>query len=491
MYDKLPQLFHWCDKEKKNYINGEFLIGKGSSFSCEDPCSEENISQYNFASTEQIDSAVKAAQECFVKLKQATRSERNSWMMNIARTIREHTPELAAIEALENGKTYQEALNDDLPECSTVFEYYGGWIDKIYGETCPTDPGFLNYTVREPYGVCGLIVPWNYPLLMACWKLAPALALGNTVLVKPSEHTSLSMIRLIELLDEHCDLPKGLINMILGDGKQGAHICEHPLIQKVSFTGSTDVGKNIVKASGKTNLKGVSLELGGKSPNIFFNDTPDLDSALTKSFYSMFSHKGEKCTEPTRFIIHKDIYKHSCEFLAKMAQEYKLGSQFEKSSQQGAQNNRTQFDKIMGFIERADANLIAGGKAAKYVNGGKGYFIEPTIYSDVDPKSELAQKEIFGPVLSIIPFNTESEAIEIANDSDFGLAAGFWTADSSRVHRVAAQIDAGMVFVNKYGMYSLGSPFGGFRQSGWGKEMAIHSLDTYSKTKSVWIKYDT
>ena len=484
---------NWISQEKKNYINGEW--GKGTSneaFDVVNPATMQTLGSLPMSQEADVNLAVDAAKNCFQQKtwRAMNMRERARLMRKIGELVREHTEELAMLESLPNGKTYREALNDDLPDCADIFDYYAGWIDKIYGETVPVEDGFFNYTTKRPLGVCALIVPWNFPLLMAMWKIAPALATGNTIVVKPSEYTSYSLIRFIEIIDEHLDLPKGLINMTLGGAKAGQALVEHKNVDKVAFTGSTKVGKSIVAGTGASSLKSLSLELGGKSPNILFSDLPDYQFALERSFNLIFSQKGEKCSEPTRFIVHEDIHDKFVADLVAMAKEYKVGDPLDDATEQGAQCNQAQFDKIMEYIEigkKEGAKLECGGNRAHVPGFENGLFVEPTIFSNVTPSMRIFQEEIFGPVLSISKFKTDEEALELANDSDYGLACGLWTKDITRAHKMAEELDAGMVFINRYGCYDFSSPFGGFKQSGIGKEMGIHSLDAYLKTKSVWL----
>ena len=486
----------WLKKERKNlYIGGKWQESSDPSNVTRsiNPANGEVIGDIQEASAKDVDRAVEAARAAFYSgiWSKMPRRERSGYLNKFADIIREHRTELATLEALDNGKLYSEAFNDDIPECADVLDYYAGWTDKHYSETCPVDDGFINYTVREPLGVCALIVPWNFPLLMAVWKIAPALAMGNTVIVKPSPFTSMSCIRLFELIEEKLDLPPGVVNLVTGGSQAGQYLCEHDGVAKVSFTGSTATGKKVVGSSAASNLKSVSLELGGKSPNIIFEDVPDLEFAIERSFGAMFSHKGEKCSEPTRFFIHKKHHDHFLSELVQMAEKVQCGSQFDAKASQGAQCNQMQFEKIMKYIElgkEEGGNIVAGGERDTEGDNSKGFFVRPTIFTDLDNKMKVSQDEIFGPVLVVIPFEDEEHVIEMANDTIYGLAAGLWTSDLSRAHRVAGALDAGMVFINRYGCYDFSSPFGGFKQSGWGKDMAVHSLDAYTKLKSIWLK---
>jgi aldehyde dehydrogenase (NAD+) len=485
----------WIKKEKQFYINGQWQKASGSAeMEIINPATTDVLGSIPLASESELNQAVEAATNNFKskKWRSMNMRKRAQLMRQIGQLVRDHHEELAILESLPNGKTYLEAYNDDIPDCADVFDYYSGWVDKHYGETAPVESGFLNYTLKEPVGICGLIVPWNFPLLMAMWKIAPALATGNSIVIKPSEFTPYSLIRFFEIIHDKLDLPKGLINLIYGDAKIGEAMSRHSGIHKISFTGSTTVGKKIVEQTGDSFLKSLSLELGGKSPNIIFEDVPDFNFAVERSFNLIFSQKGEKCTEPTRFIIHESIHDKFVEALVSKVKNYKIGDPLDPATKQGAQCHKAHYEKILNYIElgkKEGATLVCGGKAARPAGFEKGFFIEPTIFTNVTSEMKIFQEEIFGPVLSISKFKTDKEALELANNSSYGLAAGFWTKDISRAHKLAEEIEAGMIFINRYGCYEFSSPFGGFKQSGIGKEMGIHSLDAYTKTKSVWVAF--
>lgn len=483
----------WLQKPKQQYINGQWVSGNGADWAVRNPANKEVLCNIAMADAEQVEQAAVVANQRHEAgtWNKVSRTERANFLRQIANLIRANTEKLALLETLPNGKLFSESMTDDIPTCADIFDYYAGWTDKFYGETSPVEDGFLNYTLKEPVGVCGLIAPWNFPLYQASLKIAPALAMGNTVIIKPSEYTPLTTIFLMELIDSELDIPAGVINMLLTDGPAANQLTMSHNVHKVSFTGSTGVGRKIVQNSGASNLKAATLELGGKSPCIFFEDTPDLDGAIDRAFTVMFSHKGEKCSEPTRFLIHDSIYDYVMEKLVAKAEAIKCGDPLAEGVDQGPQANEVQFNKIMEYIEigKSEATLVAGGYADTEGDNANGYFIRPTIFSEVSPTARIAQEEIFGPVLSCIRFHTDEEAINIANNTEYGLAAGLYTADVSRAHRVAEQLDAGMLFINRYGCYGLAAPFGGFKQSGWGKEMAIHSLSSYTKTKGVWLHY--
>ncbi|MFE5426220.1 aldehyde dehydrogenase family protein [Peribacillus simplex] len=492
---KLAWAKEWLKQTKKLYINGEWLdSASGETIETINPSNGKVIGRFHSATKEDIDQAAAAARHAFDHgpWREVTRKDRAKTLRQISALIKQHQAELATLESLDNGKLYTESFNDDVQEASDLFEYYAGWTDKYYGENNPVEGDFLSYTTRDPIGVCGQIVPFNFPIDMAAWKLAPALAMGNTVIIKPSSTTSLSAIRLFEIIDEAGILPAGVLNLILGKGSIGSYISRHMDIDKVSFTGSTGVGKQLVHDSADSNLKPVTLELGGKSPNIIFSDAPDLQAAIERSFYGLFTHKGEKCSAPTRLLVQRDVYDQVVDKIATYADRYKCGNPFDPESDQGAQVSKAHMESILKHIENGKqegARLVTGGERDMTGENAHGYFIRPTIFADVDNKMSIAQEEIFGPVLCIIPFDTEEEAVKMANDTIYGLAAGLWTSDVSRANRVARKLEAGMVFINKYGCYDFASPFGGWKQSGWGKEYAIHSLQSYTKTKAIWMAY--
>lgn len=483
----------WLTKPKTSYVASTWQEpNQGCEYVSINPANNQKIATINFASNEQVDRAVSVARAAFMSKEWsglATR-KRAELLTHIAAIIRTHRQELAYLESLDNGKLYKESFEDDIPEAADVFDYYAGWCDKFYGEVCPTNHQFLNYIVHQPVGVCGLIVPWNFPLVMASWKLAPALAMGNTTIIKPAPPTSLSLLYLCERIHEARIMPPGVLNVLLGGPEVGRALCLHPGVDKVAFTGSTAVGKEIVKNSGESNLKYISLELGGKSPLIMFDDADKIDKIITNSFTAMFSHKGEKCSEPTRFFIHKKHYNYVVEALVEKANKIRCGSPFDDNSHQGPQCTEEQFNKILRYIsigKEEGAALACGGERDVSGDNGKGFFIRPTIFTDVKNSMKICQDEIFGPVLTVSSFEDDEDVVRLANDTVYGLAAGLFTKDITRAHRVAARLDAGMVYINKYGCYDFSSPFGGFKQSGWGKDMAVHSLRSYTKTKSVWV----
>lgn len=488
-----PWAKSWLDKKHSGSIAGKALPVDGKGFSSINPATGETLTTLIETSPEQVDHAVMTAKNSFENgpWKTMTRAARVQAIRAIGEVIRKHRAELATLETLSNGKTYAESYVDDLPESADVFDYYAGWVDKLYGETSPVEQGFLSYTRREPLGVCALIVPWNFPLLLGCWKIAPALAMGNTVVVKPSPQTSLTMIRLAEVIAEAKILPEGVFNVVIGGATCGEALTRHPDVNKISFTGGTATGRHVLKASAESNLKPVTLELGGKSPNIIFEDADRLDEVIDRAFVAMFCHKAEKCSEPTRLIVHESIHDRVIAKLKTMAEAVKCGDPFDPATTQGPQAFREHAEKIMSYVEIGKlegAKLVVGGTWDTDGSNSKGSFVRPTIFTGVTAKMRIFQEEIFGPVLTVSTFKTEDEAVALANDSQYGLAAGLYSSDVSRALRVVNRLEAGQVFVNRYGCYDFAAPFGGFKQSGWGKEMGIHSLDSYTRTKSVWFK---
>lgn len=484
----------WLKTPKSIYVNGKWEVGGGKPIASVNPAENKVIGQIVAASASDVDKAVQAARDAFQSdaWKNMGRKDRAACLRAIGQTVRKHQDELATLETLDNGKLYSESYQDDVEEVASMFEYYAGWTDKFYGEVNPVSGNYLSYTVREPVGVCGQIVPWNFPLDMASWKMAPALAMGNTVVIKPSSITSFSLIRFFEIVHEERILPPGVLNLIVGGGAVGGLLSKHQDVDKIAFTGSTSIGRKLVHDAADSNLKTVSLELGGKSPNIIFEDAPDMDWAIERSFKAIFTHKGEKCSEPTRLLVQRSVYERVLEGLKSHYGVWRVGDPFDESMHQGAQVSEDHFNSIMHYIEigcQEGAKLLCGGTRNVQGSNGRGFFINPTIFYDCTNQMRIAREEIFGPVLAVIPFDTEQEAISIANDSPYGLAAGLWTGDISRSQRVANALQAGQVFINRYGCYDLASPFGGYKESGWGRECAIHSLDLYTKPKAIWYAY--
>ena len=486
---------NWLKDTKSQYIGGQWKEGNGPELESVNPATGKVIGKLKCADEEDVNLAVEAARDAFDNgpwTHSISQKERGIIMRKLAVLVREHIAELATLETMDNGKLFTESC-EDVTNVADFLDYYSGWVDKIYGEVNPVSNGYFSYTRREPVGVCGQIIPWNYPMDMAGYKLAPALATGNTIVIKPSSFTSFSLVRLFEIIHESQLLPPGVMNLIVGRGSIGSFITRHPKVDKVAFTGSTSVGRKLVHDSADSNLKTVSLELGGKSANIIFDDAPDLAYAIDRSFVAMFSGKGEKCSEPTRLLVQKGIYDKVLEGLAERAKKWKVGDPFDPSNDQGAQVSKEHFDSIMSYIEIGKSEggrLICGGGRNTEGSNADGYFIDPTIFADCNNQMRVAREEIFGPVLVVIPFETEEEAVAIANDSPYGLAAGFWTNDVARTQRVANALQAGQIFINRYGCYDYASPFGGYKESGWGRECGARSLELYTKAKAIWYAHE-
>lgn len=484
----------WLSTTKSIYVDGKWVEASGNLIESVNPATGEVIGKLKCATEADVDLAVNAARNAFDRGPWTTtisHKERGVIMRKLSDLIRANVEELATLETMDNGKTFPESC-EDVVNVADFFDYYSGWADKFYGDVNPVMGNFFSYTVREPVGVCGQIIPWNYPMDMAGYKLAPALAMRNTVVIKPSSVTSFSLVRLFEIFHESGLLPPGVLNLIVGSGSVGTYITRHPRVDKVAFTGSTAVGRKLVHDSADSNLKVLSLELGGKSPNIIFDDAPDMEWAIERSFVAMFYGKGEKCSEPTRLLVQKSVYDKVLTGMAARSKTWKVGDPFNPASNQGAQVSADHFRSIMEYIEigkQEGGRLICGGSRNVEGDNAKGFFINPTIFADCNNDMRIAQEEIFGPVLTVIPFETEEEAIRIANDSPYGLGAGFWTNDVARTQRVANALKAGQVFINKYGCYEHTSPFGGYKQSGWGMECGSLALDLYTKRKSIWYAY--
>jgi acyl-CoA reductase-like NAD-dependent aldehyde dehydrogenase len=473
---------------KQLLIGGKWIPAKsGKTFETINPSNEEVLALIAEGDKADIDEAVKAARKAFDQGAWPNMGphQRARLLLKIAELIDAHTDELAELETLDNGKPLTFAKAFDVPAAAETFRYYAGWVTKLYGETNPSDPAFFNYTLREPVGVCGQIIPWNFPLLMAAWKLGPALACGNTVILKPAEQTPLTALRLGELITE-AGLPEGVLNVVTGFGPgAGSSIAEHPGIDKVAFTGSTEVGKIILKASAG-NLKKVSLELGGKAPNIIFPDA-DLDQAVPTSMMGVYFNSGQVCCAGTRIFVQRDRYDEVVEKFANFSKGVSVGDPFDKKNVIGPVVSQEQFDRVKGYLDigkKEGAKVSAGGETY----GEKGYFVKPTLFSGVNNDMQIAREEIFGPVGAAISFKDENDAVLQGNDTEYGLSAAVWTRDISRAHKVARALKAGTVWVNCYNQLDPISPFGGYKQSGFGRELGKYAIDLYTQIKSVWMK---
>lgn len=477
-------------KPGKLLINNEWCEAQsGKRFSVINPSTEEVLTTVAEGDAADIERAVKAARNAFENGPWKTMSarERGRILNRIAMLLDKHKEEFAELETLNNGKPINETRNADLPLSIETFEYYSGLADKIHGDTIPVSGNFFNYTLREPAGVVGQIIPWNFPLLMAAWKLGPALATGCTVVLKPAEQTPLTALKLGELLIE-AGLPAGVVNIVPGFGPTaGAALATHPEVDKVAFTGSTEVGKRVMKLAGD-HLKRVSLELGGKAPNIVFADS-DIDAAVSGAMRGIFFNQGEVCCAGSRLFLEEKIHDEFLSKLKSRAEKMIVGNPLDPKTQMGAQVSEEQFKKILGYVEKGKsegAKLVTGGAPAQ----PKGYFIKPTILEGVHNKMTVAQEEIFGPVVCAIPFKNQEDLHRQANDTVYGLSAGIWTRDIGKAHRLAKEIKAGTVWVNCYNCFDAASPFGGFKQSGFGRELGKYALELYTQVKSVWVSLD-
>jgi acyl-CoA reductase-like NAD-dependent aldehyde dehydrogenase len=476
----------------KLFINGRREDSEaGRTIDIRNPATGELLTTVPDADACDVDRAVKAARESFEKKswRGLDPSKKEKILWNIAETLAKHRDELAVLESLENGKTVREAAGADVAPAVDAFRYYAGWVRKLYGETIPVDGPFLNYTLREPVGVVGAIVPWNYPLQLAVWKVAPALACGCSVVLKPSEMTPLTALKLAEYCIE-AGLPEGVLNVVTGYGRTaGEAIALHMDIDKISFTGSIKTARRLMAASGESNLKRLSLELGGKSPNIIFPDC-DMEAAIKASFWGIFANKGEICSAGSRLLLHQDIHDKFLDELSARAKKMKVGDPLDKSSQMGSQISARQMDTILDYIQSGKdegAKVLCGGERDTEGAKSKGYFIKPTIFSEVRPGMRIAQEEIFGPVLAAIRFKDPDEAVAIANGTIYGLVAAVWTKDVKLAHCLAGEIKAGSVWINTYNGFDTASPFGGYKQSGFGRDLGSYALDQYTNVKSVWV----
>lgn len=487
---------HWVNLAGAATPNGDAFIDgvyveprSGRRFDTINPATERTIASIAACGESDVDAAVATGRKAFNSgdWSHASPAERKVVLLRIAQLVEEHREELAVLESIDTGKLITEAYDDDITQVAEVFRWYAESIDKIYDEIAPTGRTDFASITREPLGVVAAIVPWNFPLLIAAWKLAPALAVGNSVVIKPAERASLSILRFAELASQG-GLPPGVLNAIPGEGAvAGRALALHPDVDCVCFTGSTAVGKLMLRYSGESNMKQVWLECGGKSPNIVFGDVEDLKKAAERAAFGIFYYQGQVCSAASRLLVHRSIHADLVAAVLEEARGRVPGDPLDPATTMGALIDRSHSDDVLEKIEagRRAGQLIMGG--GQVTVDGAGCFIEPTIFDNVDVGSKLATQEIFGPVLSVIPFDDEAEAIELANRSNYGLAASVWTNDLRRAHRVARAVHAGTVSVNTVDAISSLTPFGGFKQSGIGRDLSLHALDKYTGLKTTWI----
>jgi phenylacetaldehyde dehydrogenase len=486
-----PRVVSFLEKPRKMLINGNWVDAvSGKTFPTYDPSTGEVLAQVAEGDREDINLAVKAARKAFDQgpWRKMTPSERGRLIWKLGDLIDAHLEEFAYLESLDNGKPLTVARAADVPLAAELFRYMAGWATKLEGNTIPLSvpytPGarYLSYTLREPIGVVGQIIPWNFPLLMAAWKLGPALATGCTVVLKPAEQTPLSSLRLGELIIE-AGFPEGVVNIVPGYGETaGAALAAHMDVDKVAFTGSTEVGRMIVHAAAG-NLKRVSLELGGKSPNVVFKDA-DMEVAIPGAASAIFFNHGQCCCAGSRLYIEKEVFDKVVDGIAEKAKKIRVGAGLDPKTQMGPLVSEEQLTRVCGYLESGfsqGAKAVAGG----HKKGDKGYFVEPTVLVETREDMKVVQEEIFGPVVVAMPFTNPEELVPRANDNVYGLAAGIWTQDISKAHRLAESMQAGTVWINCYNIFDAALPFGGYKQSGWGREMGHEVLNNYTQTKAV------
>jgi len=479
-------------KPARNWIDGK-PSARPSAGDIEviNPATGEILTTVPRGDSSDIDQAVVCARRAFENpaWRDMKPSARSKMLWRIGELIEKNLDELARLESLNAGKPFKSAKNGDMRPAADIFYYYAGWVRALHSEVIPVDGPFLNYTLREPVGVVGMITAWNYPMLLAAWKVAPALATGCTCVIKPSEMTPLTTLRLAEICKE-AGVADGVVNVVTGYGPEaGDALARHMDVDKIAFTGSIRSARALMKASGESNLKRLSLELGGKSPNLIFPDA-DLDAALSAAFWAIYANKGEVCSAGSRLLLHEDVYDEFVGRLVDKARKMRVGNPLDPQTEMGAQISQTQLDRILGYVEsgkQQGAQLLCGGERDVEGEKARGFFMKPTVFGEVKPDMKIAQEEIFGPVLSVLKFKDEEEAVAISNGTIYGLVSAVWTRDVQRAHRLARQIKAGVVWINTYNGFDSAAPFGGYKQSGFGREMGMHALESYTQVKSVWV----
>ncbi|MBC8167129.1 MAG: aldehyde dehydrogenase family protein [Bryobacteraceae bacterium] len=493
MFQVHPEISSFLSKPRRMLINNQWVESvSGKSFPVYNPATGEELARVAHGEAQDIELAVKAARKAFDSgpWRKLTPSERGRLLWKLADLIEAHSEEFAQLETLDNGKPLTVARGADIPLVVDQFRYFAGWTTKIEGNTIPISvpytPGaqYLVYTQREPTGVVGQIIPWNFPLLMATWKLAPALAAGCTVILKPAEQTPLSALLLGELFVQ-AGFPEGVVNIVTGFGDAGAALAAHNDVDKIAFTGSTEVGKLVLQAAGG-NLKKVTLELGGKSPNIVLKDA-DLSTAIDGASNAIFFNHGQCCAAGSRLFVEHSIFDKVVEGVAERAGKIRVRSGMDPESDMGPLVSQEQMERVCSYLESGyseGARALTGGKRS----AGTGYFVEPTVLVGASDDAKVSQEEIFGPVVTAVPFREMDELMSRANNTVYGLAAGIWTSNLSNAHRIAAELKAGTVWINCYNIFDAALPFGGYKQSGWGREMGHEALENYTEKKAVCVR---
>ncbi len=493
----IPDKSAWTERarnmkpEWRAFIDGQYCEAlSGETFDTINPATGKAIARIAACDSADVDLAVRSARKAFESGVWSRRApaERKQILLRFAESLLENREELALLESLDVGKPISNAYNGDIVSASTCIQWYAEAIDKLYGETVPSSPGMVTMIVREPIGVVAAVVPWNYPLSMSAWKLGPALAAGNSVILKPAEQSPLTAVRIAQLAVE-AGIPPGVFNVVPGFGHTaGKALGLHMDVDAVGFTGSTEVGKLFMQYSGMSNIKRIGLECGGKSPHIVMADCPDLDAAARSVAAGIFSNSGQVCNAGSRLIVQASIKDELLERIRSHAQEMRPGDPLDPATRMGPVVSKEQFTRVRDYIkvgQREGAQLIVGGNALYPETGG--YFIEPTVFDTVSNDMRIAQEEIFGPVLGAITVDTLEQAIDVANDTIYGLAAAIWTSDVSQAHQAASRLRAGVVWVNCFDRGTMSSPFGGFKQSGFGRDKSMHAFDKYMDWKAVWI----
>jgi len=474
------------------FINGQFVDAEsGETLATLNPHDNSVIAEVAMAGHADVDKAVAAATRAFPAWARMAAADRGRILLRLADLIEASTEELARLESLDTGHPLRDSRHLDVPRTAACFRYFGGMADKLQGDVVPVEPGFLNYLLREPLGVVGQVVPWNFPLMFTSWKMGPALAAGNTIVMKPAEITPLTSLKIAELMSE-AGMPDGVVNIVPGRGAvAGQYVAEHLGIAKIAFTGSTATGRRIVQASAG-NLKKVQLELGGKGANIVFDDA-NLVAAVNGSAWAIFHNQGQACIAGSRLVLHERIADEFLDKFTALAKSIKLGNPLDAATEMGPLTSAQHRDRVLSYVQVAreqGGEVVAGGQAPGAPELARGCYVEPTIVKAKSFKDRVAQEEVFGPFVTVLTFKDDAEAMQIANGTDYGLGSGLWTSNLQRAHKVARDMHAGMVWINSYKRVNPGSPFGGVGQSGYGREMGFEAMREYTQVKSVWVNVD-